>query len=227
MRSTGTYHMLTSLLAKNTLWQHAAEVYVREIGVHGVIQGSSPSVLRITLLYDSLIHAKKYLDSVLSVPVNELQNWSTPEWIWLNYIVMVIAKISSAIKSPAWNIEMSRTILKLEEYIDHLSTRLQEIYSLITPVEGAMDRYRYLLFKINLARTEYMNFTQWDLALSEASTGSTREQPESLPSGLVAGGAPMMRHDGNIGGMEGIMDFGSCEFGTDMGLWYPSSVDAW
>jgi hypothetical protein len=219
--------MLTNLRAKNALWQDAAEVYVREIGVHSMIQGSNPSIVRITLLYDSLIHAKKYLDSVLSIPVATLQNWSTPEWIWLNYIVIVIAKISSAIKSTAWNIEMARRTLKLEEYIDRLSTVLHEICSCITPMEGAMDWYRYLLFKFDLARTEYMDSTQWDLAISEASTGSASGQTGSLPNGLAAGGAPMTRHDGSISGMEGIMDFGACEFGTDMSLWYPSNVDTW
>ena len=222
--------MLTNPGAKNTLWQDAAEIYVREIGVHGMIQGSNPSVVRITLLYDSLVHAKKYLDSVLSIPVATLQNWSTPEWIWLNYIVVVIAKISSAIKSPAWNIEMARRTLKLEVYIDRLSTVLQGIYSCITPMEGAMDWYRYLLFKFDLARTEYMNSTQWDLALSEASTGrapASGGQPGSSPDGLAASGAPTMRHDGGIGGMEGIMDWGACEFGTDMSLWLPSNVDTW
>jgi hypothetical protein len=55
---------------------------------------------------------------------------------------------------------MARRTLKLEVYIDRLSTVLQEIYSCITPMEGAMDWYRYLLFKFDLAWTEYMNSTQ-------------------------------------------------------------------
>ena len=93
---------------------------------------------------------------------------------------------------------MARRTLKLEVYIDRLSTVLQEIYSCITPMEGAMDWYRYLLFKFDLARTEYMNSTQWDLALSEASTGrapASGGQPGSSPDGLAASGAPTMRHD--------------------------------
>lgn len=232
-----SYCPLTRLpTASYVLWPEMIEAYIREIGVHGTSRGSSVSVARITMLYDCLLHVKNYLDTLLSLPIDQLQNWTTVEWTWFNYAMILITNISLAVQSPAWNIETARTALKLEMYIDCLSARLKELYSLITPADGAIDWYGYLLVKLETGKNRYLaalNRTApagmplsaaanvhhtTSTSTSQTSPGTDAVMAQTVNPGYVTTAAPPQTMAG----------FDSLAFSNEMGgMWMPSRFDAW
>ncbi|KIX04423.1 uncharacterized protein Z518_05291 [Rhinocladiella mackenziei CBS 650.93] len=164
------------------LWPKIFGAFVREIGLHGISRNLELSVSRIAILLDSLTHAKSYLDTFLTIPVDRLAGFTSTQWTLLHYSMLLVTNISLVAQTPVWNIETARSIIKLEMYIDVVSIRLRELSSRITPVEGRSNWYGGLLLRWEAMRTRYLMGLQ------------QRQQPEmdTQSSPVQTGGSQTM-----------------------------------
>lgn len=132
---------------RQKLWLSIFEAFTREIGLYGISKISTPSMPRVTILLDSLMHVTNYLDTLLTIPISGFASLTSAEWSLINYAILLTMNISVGIQSPIWNIEVARSTIKLEIYIDALSVRLKELSSTVVSADGLTNWYAGLLLK--------------------------------------------------------------------------------
>ena len=127
-------------------YYHITQAYTKEVAVHGITPGVHLSITRTNMLLTCLSSVKEYMDIILTLPLKTMQIWAAPDWAWLNYAVLLAAKITS-IQTSTWNIQTTRPILKLDDYLEHLIARVDELHGDRLPGEEPNTWYQYLLTK--------------------------------------------------------------------------------
>jgi len=173
-----TSHFTNGWTACQQLWPRIFEAFVREIGLYGLSRSPHLSIPRITILLDSLMHTKNYLDTFLTIPLNRLASFTSTQWSLLHYSILLVTTVSLSTQTPVWNIGAARSIIKLETYLDAVSARLRELSSSMSSVEGLSDWYGGLLIRWDSIKTRYLMALQ-------------RSQPEmNTQTSPVPAGAP-------------------------------------
>ncbi|KAI9836986.1 MAG: hypothetical protein M1819_000635 [Sarea resinae] len=196
---------------------HLLQIYTHEIGLHENLQTSSPSVHRTAILYDCLIHAKSYFEAVLALSREDMYSWTTRQWAWLNYVIKLVSRVSLCADSPAWNINVAQSVMRLDAFLEPLCVRLKELCALISLVEGASSWYHNLMVQWEIAKSHYQaDSIRQTTELSRAAQGRPRDEGLSTPG---------MNAFSNTSSAT-LTSFDSIDFGDD-GFWMPSNLNPW
>ncbi|KIW49844.1 hypothetical protein, variant 1 [Exophiala xenobiotica] len=138
------------------LWPWILEAFTREIGLSGMSRDSRLSLPRIRILVDSLVSTKTYLDVFLRIPDDRLASLSATQWVLLLYSFLLATTASLSIDTTEWNILTTRSIIKLEEYLEALSTRVKALSSQMSPVKSLFDWYGSLIARWEAMKYRYL-----------------------------------------------------------------------
>ncbi len=114
------------------------------------------SLPRIRILVDSLVSTKTYLDVFLRIPDDRLASLSATQWVLLLYSFLLATTASLSIDTTEWNILTTRSIIKLEEYLEALSTRVKALSSQMSPVKSLFDWYGSLIARWEAMKYRYL-----------------------------------------------------------------------
>lgn len=110
--------------------------YLHEVGLYGLLQGQTPSVTRISLIYECFTSAIDYLADVLNTSVSEMSDWTSLDWRTVNFAVMLSVRSSIILDSAYVSPEASQKADWLDKCLDTLCLRTRELHRLILEREG-------------------------------------------------------------------------------------------
>src|ERR1700761_887250 len=83
-------HQLTQDAASGRIQRayYSSRGYMHEVGLYGLLQGQTPSVIRVSILYECFNSIMKYLSCVLENALDEMGDWTSLDWRSLNFAIM-------------------------------------------------------------------------------------------------------------------------------------------
>jgi len=105
-----------------------SRAYIHEVGLYGLVQGRTPSVTRISIIYECYSASMKHLSRAVEVPLDEMSRWGIMEWRQLNLSLMLCAKSSIVLDSTYCTVESSQRANWLGKCLDTLTARAKELY---------------------------------------------------------------------------------------------------
>ncbi|KAJ9603318.1 hypothetical protein H2200_012096 [Cladophialophora chaetospira] len=152
--------------------------YIHEVGLYGLLQGQTPSVTRISILYECFNATMKYLSCIMESSLDDMIDWTSLDWRALNYAIMLSTKASIILDSAYVSTEASQRAAWLGKCLDTLCLRAQELNRL----KG--DKCSYFLKLAHEwanVKTYHQNCIQKSLASTSRPRQSTLQQ-QSQPS---------------------------------------------
>ena len=104
--------------------------YIHEVGLFGLLQGQTPSITHISLLFECFTSVQSYLSQVTELPVEEIAKWPSMDWRALNLAVMLGTKSSLVLDSPCTTPESAARVNWLCDCLDTLCLRTKELYQI-------------------------------------------------------------------------------------------------
>ncbi len=104
--------------------------YLHEVGLYGLLQGQTPSVTRISILYECFNAIMKYLSCVIENSLDDMIDWTSLDWRSLNFGIMLSTKSSIILDSAYVSTEASQRANWLGKCLDTLCLRAEEIHRL-------------------------------------------------------------------------------------------------
>ncbi|KAG4273129.1 hypothetical protein FPRO04_09966 [Fusarium proliferatum] len=212
------------------IWPWLLEAFVRELCLSGMARSTDFSMARIRILMDALTSTKGYFDTFLAIPPESIPSLPSTHWALLSYSILLTASISLSTQTLGWSSESSRSIIKLDEYIDAISHRVKELSLGMGSSEHLRNWYGDALAGWEAIKMRYLAACQESLSQTDSYSQSATSQvshraveqsdghgPQSGPIAHLQGG-PSQRDmaENSIRPMTGLEAF---DFSADTGLW--------
>ena len=114
--------------------------YIHEVGLFGLLQGQTPSMTRISLLFECFTSVQSYLGQVIELSVEEMAKWPSLEWRALNLSIMLGTKSSLILDSPCNTADSAARVDWLCDCLDTLCLRTTALYQM-TGAAPDQDHY--------------------------------------------------------------------------------------
>lgn len=136
------------------------DALAREIGLSGISWNSGLSLSRVRILVDSLVSTKTYLDMFLKIPDDRLPSLSATQWTLLHYSFMLATSTSLCIDTAEWNVQIARSIIKVEEYFEAMTKRVQTLADQMAPVGTLFDWFGSIMIRWEAMKARYVAATK-------------------------------------------------------------------
>jgi hypothetical protein len=139
------------------------DAYGHEICLHNA-RDKPITINQTTMLFNCLMNAKQYLETVISFSEEDLQGWSGIDWARFRYIVTLATKLTFALDSPLWNTQSVRETLKLENYLDAFSSKLRQQITQLNASNENDNWYSFFLRQLEHAKQRYLaGLSKWGI----------------------------------------------------------------
>ncbi|KIX09385.1 uncharacterized protein Z518_00464 [Rhinocladiella mackenziei CBS 650.93] len=130
--------------ARHQQWYFAGRAYIHEVGLYGLLQGQTPSVTRISIIYECFVSAMKYLSEVLELTLDDMADWTSLDWRALNFCIMLCTKSSIILDATTFGSggagpEASQRAAWLYKCLDTLCMRTRELRRLVTTCHNPVN----------------------------------------------------------------------------------------
>lgn len=142
------------------------EALAREIGLSGISWNSSLSLSHVRILVDSLESTRTYLDMFLEIPDSRLPSLSATQWTLLHYSFMLATTASLCIDTTEWNVQIARSIIKVENYFEIMTKRVQTVASQMASVDGLFDWFGSIIVRWEAMKARYVAAVKQSLSKS-------------------------------------------------------------
>ncbi|RFU35059.1 hypothetical protein B7463_g1277, partial [Scytalidium lignicola] len=173
-------------------------------------------VSQIKMLYDCASAAKSYLDEIMLLSQEDMEEWSYMEWIQLNHIVQLIIRVAQMVGTSDWSDVVSR-LMVLDSYLEWLCERLRGINNLRNYPETEENRsglqYLFSVWEAmkNKNRSSLSALQSRQSAVLEmGQTNIISSQPAAVPNVSISVD------------YADLMSFGPLNLGTNA-FWIPSN----
>ncbi|OAA57590.1 c6 zinc finger domain containing protein [Niveomyces insectorum RCEF 264] len=137
------------------LWPWLFEAFMREVSLSGMSRSAETSVYRIRVVVAALESTKTFFDTFLAIPEDQMPSLPTTHWALLGYLILLAAAMSMSTQTAGWNINMARSIIKLDAYIDAVSVRARRLCSAVASSRTANNWYRTFLTRWDAVKASY------------------------------------------------------------------------
>lgn len=110
---------------------HRCRAALYEPGLYGLLEGESPSLARITMIYECFISSMEYLSMCLKISLKEMTDWTSLDWRCLNCMVMLALRSSIILETCSPSIEESQRAASLDKCLGTLYHRIEELQLLV------------------------------------------------------------------------------------------------
>ncbi|EXJ80913.1 hypothetical protein A1O3_07201 [Capronia epimyces CBS 606.96] len=107
---------------------HMSRAYIHEVGLYGLLQGQTPSATRISIIYECYTSSMRFLSDVLDLSLDDMADWTSMDWRYLNLAVMLCTKSSIILDSAQCATEASQGAAWLYKCLDTLCVRVKELH---------------------------------------------------------------------------------------------------
>ena len=153
--------------------------YLHEVGLYGHLQGKTPSVTRVSILYECFNAIMKYLSCVIENSLDDMIDWTSLDWRSLNFGIMLSTKSSIVLDSAYVSTEASQRAAWLGKCLDTLCLRAQELHRM----KGDKCSYfQKLAHEWTNVKIYHQNCIQRTLS---STSGQSAIQPQSQPPAEV------------------------------------------
>ncbi|KIW70790.1 hypothetical protein PV04_03030 [Phialophora macrospora] len=150
--------------------------YIHEVGLYGLLQGQTPSVTRISILYECFNATMKYLSVVLETALDDMIDWTSIDWRALNFGIMLSTKSSIILDSAYVSAEASQRAVWLGKCLDTLSLRAQELHRM----KGEKCSY-FLKLAHEWTNIKMYHQNTIQRTLSATTAANTTQHPQQQP----------------------------------------------
>jgi len=117
---------------------HCSRAYIHEVGLYGLVQGQTPSVTRISIIYECFSASMKDLSDILELSLDEMSEWGVMDWRQLNLAVMLCTKSSIILDSTYYGgVESSQRASWLAKCLETLCHRAKALHEMAMAGAGA------------------------------------------------------------------------------------------
>jgi hypothetical protein len=139
------------------------------------------SSVRVDMLFICLEAAKEFFDTFLSIPVAEYRRFSFTEWSRLIVATVVLYKLSlGSPRIPEWDVQIARSTVRLELYLESLCYRMQNISIASPGVPEGTDLFSIMKLIFENVKSTYERLKQLPQAVSASDDSKVHET--SFPS---------------------------------------------
>ncbi len=167
---------------------HVCRAYVHEVGLYGLLQGQTPSLTRISLIYECFTSATAALADSLDQSLDDMADWGVVDWRSLNLAVMLSTKASIVLDAAGATPrnESSQRAAWLGKTLDTLCARVRELHRLAVGIGeddagGGPDHFlKRMATEWTNVKIYYQSCIQKCLsqAMAAAATGQTTNPPQ-------------------------------------------------
>lgn len=173
--SAGNQADRNSQIARIQRGYWSSRSYLHEVGLYGLLQGQSPSVTRVSILYECFNATMKFLSFLLENGLDEMEDWTSLDWRALNFGIMLSTKSSIVLDAAYVSTEASQRAAWLGKCLDTLCLKAQELHRL----KGDKCSY-FMKIAHEWANVKMYHQNCIQRNLSPAMTASTSQQHQSL-----------------------------------------------
>ncbi|KAF2019808.1 hypothetical protein BU24DRAFT_342753 [Aaosphaeria arxii CBS 175.79] len=151
-----------------------------------VSQAASFDPQQMNAFFKCLEAAKRFLDTLLDVPVSDYYRFTMPLWMRLPYVIITASRLcipNDANRAAQWDVKAAQDRLRLDLYLESLSHRMQ----LLTTYDGIIQKHHdfwcAMRMIMDLTRSWYCNKTRGSRDNASLSSSSNNlSTPETMTS---------------------------------------------
>ncbi|KAF2757178.1 hypothetical protein EJ05DRAFT_511906 [Pseudovirgaria hyperparasitica] len=164
---------------KLTFEYYLFQAYAREIAVHFPSKLHELSINRARMLSECLKYCGESLDHILATPPSALVDFTTTQWCGAIYVIILASKVATCHHSPSYNIGTTRNIIRLERYLDLITTKLEEVNKVSTPTGAHVFWWQHLLRIMDSIKAQYLHaVAQHEEAMSAVQRQQQQQQQQ-------------------------------------------------
>jgi hypothetical protein len=213
-------------------------------------QHQSSSTDQLNALLATLEAGKRFLDTLLALPVTQYHLFNFSEWMRLPAVVITMSRLcipSDVLNAAQWDVKAAQDRVRLDLYLDSLCYRMQDLTTFDKPKQPHIDFWFAMKMIMDMTRKWYCR----KIEESSKTSSASQPTPPHLPTpdtlshiqfGDVVGSLPSENnsafdmhvdsfgtidvnepHAGSTGGFRGPLD-SIFEAGLDMGQFVDMGV---
>ncbi|KAF1924756.1 uncharacterized protein M421DRAFT_270390 [Didymella exigua CBS 183.55] len=136
---------------------HTICAYTNEVALHCLPPpGEQLSPTLVEAFLDCLVSVREVLDYAMLLSDRDFMNLNGYSCARIHYAVTLAYRLTFAIRSPSWDVNYVRSIVKLEDYIDLLIQRVEPIQKCVSGSEDHSSWYNVCLIEWTSVRKAYI-----------------------------------------------------------------------